>query len=102
MVIVSKELRKLAGDDKSFDKYITRLQMQTYIVTEDFVYEKSKDGRQYGWGVAVYSTPEHLYGRGLVTSQYKTPPEQYRKIIVEKIRSHFPDSDEKAILKLIK
>ena len=101
-VIVSKQLRKLSGDDKSFDKYITRLQMQTYVTVKDFVYEQSKDGRQYGWGVAVYTTPEHLYGRELITSQYKTPPEKCRKIIVEKIRSHFPHADEKAILKLIK
>ncbi len=101
-VIVSKQLRKLSGDDKSFDKYITRLQMQTYVVIKDFVYEQSKDGKPYGWGVAVYTTPEYLYGAELITSQYKTPPEECRKIIVEKIRSHFPESDEKAILKLIK
>jgi hypothetical protein len=101
-VIVSKQLRKLSGDDKSFDKYITRLQMQTYVTVKDFVYEQSKDGKPYGWGVAVYTTPEYLYGAELITSQYKTPPDDCRKIIVEKIRSHFPESDEKAILKLIK
>jgi hypothetical protein len=66
------------------------------------VYEQSKDCKPYGWGVAVYTTPEHLYGAELITSQYKTPPDDCRKIIVEKIRSHFPESDEKAILKLIK
>ena len=100
--VVSKELRRLSGEDKSFDKYITRLQMQTYVVTKDFVYEQSRDGRPYGWGVAVYSTPEHLFGRGLVTSQYKTKPDECLKIIVDRIMTFFPDTDEKTVIKLIK
>lgn len=100
--IVSKELRKLAGDDKSFDKYVTRLQMQTYIVTKDFVYEQSKSGKQYGWGLAVYATPEHLFGQKPVTSQYKTPPEDCIRIITDKIRENFPEADENTVLKLIK
>ena len=100
--IVSKELRKLTGDDKNFDKYVTRLQMQTYVVIQDFIYEQSKNGTPYGWGLAVYSTPEYLYGRELVTSRYKTPPEEARKIIVEKIRENFPKADEKTVISLIK
>ena len=100
--ITSKQLRKELGFDKDIDKYITRLQMQTYIVTADFVYEKSKDGRTYGWGVAEYATPENLYGRELVTSRYKIKPEESFNIMVDRICSLFPEADRQTVIKFIK
>lgn len=101
-VIVSKDLRRIYPDDKHIDKYLTRLQMQTYITIKDFVYEKSKNGSEYGWGIAEYSTPEHLYGRDLITKEYKTPPEELTKIITGRIKRYFPEADEKSVIKLIK
>ena len=76
--------------------------MQTYVTTKDFVYEQSKDGRQYGWGVAEYTTPENLYGRELVRSQYKIKPEQSFNIMVERICSLFTESDRQTVIKFIK
>lgn len=100
--ITSKELKKKLGDDKNADKYLTRLQMQTYIVISDFIYERSKDGGVYGWGIAEYATPEHLYGRELVTGAYKTPPGKSLEIMAGVILKNFPEADEKEVLKLIK
>lgn len=99
--IISKDVRQKIND-KDIDKYFTRLQMQTYIVTSDFVYEKSKDGRTYGWGVAKYATPESLYGAELIRSQYKTKPSESFEIMVERILKYFPETDRQTVIKLIK
>ena len=32
-----------------FDGYLTRLEMATYIVTEDFIYPRDKHNHEYGW-----------------------------------------------------
>ena len=99
--IISKDVRQKIND-KDIDKYFTRLQMQTYIVTSDFVYEKSKDGQTYGWGVAKYATPESLYGAELIRSQYKTKPSESFEIMVERILKYFPKTDRQTVIKLIK
>jgi hypothetical protein len=99
--IISKDVRQKIND-KDIDKYFTRLQMQTYIVTSDFVYEKSKDGQTYGWGVAKYATPESLYGAELIRSQYKTKPSESFEIMVERILKYFPETDRQTVIKLIK
>lgn len=70
----SSELKKKAGfgkgGEKGFDGVITALQMQTYLCVRDFRQRKNKKGEAYGWPVAVYCTPEHLWGRDHVTSAY--------------------------------
>ena len=53
--LITRELRTACGFTgkgmrSKFDGYVTRLQMQTYIVTEDFVYPHDRHGREYGWG----------------------------------------------------
>ncbi|MFR6589633.1 MAG: hypothetical protein ACLURV_05175 [Gallintestinimicrobium sp.] len=68
----SSELKKkpvLERRRKGFDGVITALQMQTYLCVRDFRQRKTK-GEAYGWPVAVYCTPEHLWGRDHVTSAY--------------------------------
>ena len=49
----TRDLRRACGFTEpkmrgKFDGFITRLQMASYIVTEDFVYPEDKHGRQYG------------------------------------------------------
>ena len=44
--------------------------MQMYLVLRDFRQRKNKKGEAYGWPIASYSTPEHLWGREYVTSAY--------------------------------
>jgi hypothetical protein len=104
--LLSKELKKLCnyGKDgnKGFDSVITRLQMQTYITTSDFVYMQDSSGKTYGWGVAKYATLEELFGYDAVTSAYRFPPEESKKRIVEHLSKILPDATEKQILKLIK
>lgn len=51
---------------ESIDTAITQLQMGTWIVCADFEYSYTKEGKRYGWGKAVYTTPEALYGEELM------------------------------------
>ena len=50
---------------------ITGLQMQQYLCVRNFRQRKNKKGEAYGWPIAVYATPEHLWGCDYVTSAYK-------------------------------
>ncbi|MCF0218262.1 MAG: hypothetical protein HUK14_00630 [Muribaculaceae bacterium] len=66
--LITRDLRAACGFDgkgmrSRFDAYVTRLQMATYVVTEDFVYPRDRHGRPYGWGWALLTTPEALVGR---------------------------------------
>lgn len=62
--VMSKRLKALRnytkGGNKGFDTQITRLQTQGYVIISDFVYIVDKNGNEYGWGVAEYSTPEQF------------------------------------------
>lgn len=91
--LFSSEVKKLAGfgrdGEKGFDTTITNLQMQTYLCVRDFLHKKNKKGQEYGWAVAVYSTPEHIFGRDLVTSAYNEPPEISAQRIEKRIQEFF-------------
>ena len=65
----SSDLKRQAGfgkgGEKNFDGVITELQMQGYIVIQDFRRRRrKKDGVEYGWPIAVYTTPENLWDCG--------------------------------------
>ena len=73
--IYSSELKKAAGfgkgGEKGFDGAITNLMMQTYLCNCDFKKRKNKKGVEYGWDVAIYTAPEHLWGYDYVTGAYQ-------------------------------
>ena len=86
--LVTRDLRKACGLDgkgmrSRFDAYITRLQMATYIVTEDFVYARDRHNREYGWGLSLLNTPERLYGRD--ACQCPRSPEESHALIMQQI-----------------
>ncbi len=62
---------------------------------------QDKFGKPYGWGVAQYTTPEHLFGYEYVASEYKTDPIISKQKITEHLKRLFPDVDDKQIRKLI-
>ena len=83
-----------------FDAYIGRLQMGTYIVTEDFVYPVDKHGREYGFGWSLLTTPERLLGRKACLCD-RTPEESYQRMM-EHLSELLPNATEKQIIKLLK
>ena len=104
--VLSKKLKSLCGyskgGEKGFDGVITRLQMQTYICVADFEYMRDKYGKQYGWGVARYSTPEELFGYEAVTSAYSREPSESLERILDHLKKVLPEADSARLLKMIK
>ena len=103
--LITRDLRALCGFDgpkmrSRFDTFVTRLQMSTRIVTEDFVYPYDKHGRQYSWGWSLLTTPELLYGQDACQSEC-TPEESYQRIFSQ-LRQILPKATEKQIQNLIK
>lgn len=103
--ILSKNIKKICGykkdGKKGFETVITRLQSQTYVVTNDFVYMKDKHGNTYGWGVAEYDTPENIFGHDIVTSAYSKEPAESKEIIFKHLKKLLKNANEKDILKFI-
>ncbi len=103
--LLSRELKALSGfgpgGEKGFDPRITRLQMQCYVVIGDFVYMRDKLGREYGWGVAKYATPEMLFGEAFMEDAYRTDPADSGKLVCDHLRALCPEASEKQIKKLL-
>lgn len=102
--LITRELRAACGFNgkgmrSKFDGYLTRLQMATYIVTEDFVYPIDKHNNEYGWGWSLLNTPEELYGRAACHCN-RTPEESFQRIY-NHLRNLLPEATDKQILKLI-
>lgn len=92
--LYSYEIKKNAGfgkdGEKGFDGTMTNLQHALYLCVRDFRQKKNKKGQAYGWAVAVYSTPEHIFGYEHVTSAYREDPLESREKIVRHIRDVYP------------
>ena len=94
--------RKGEGGLKGFDSAVVRMQSQCYIITSDFVYMKDRKGRQYGWGVAQYSTPEQYYGKDFTDTVYSCSPEESFDFIVRHLTGILGSSFEKDVRELLK
>lgn len=104
--VLSKKLKQIGnykkGGNKGFDTVITRLQAQGYVLINNFVYLTDKQGQQYGWGVAEYSTPERFLGSDFVERVYrKSPEESYEKIYTH-LKKLLPDVGEAVLKKFLK
>lgn len=102
--LITRELRALCGFTgpkmrSRFDSYVTRLQMQCRIVTEDFIYPRDRHGKEYGWGWSLLTTPELLLGRE--ACQCERTPQQSRLRIMEHLASVVPGASESQLARLI-
>lgn len=103
---LSKRLKALGGykkgGNKGFDTIMTRLQTQGYVIISDFVYMVNKNGNEYGWGVAEYSTPELFLGADFTDHVYEREPEESYERIRLHLHEILPDVNDQAIRKLLK
>ena len=103
--LFSFETKEMSGygkdGEKNFEGEITSLQMQTYLCIREFRRRKNNSGQEYGWGIAVYCTPEHLWGYDYVTSCYQEDPKDSGERIFSRIRKLYPEADERAIKKVL-
>ena len=102
--LITRELRAACGFNgkgmrSKFDGYITKLEMATYIVTEDFVYPRDKRGREYGWGWSLLNTPEALYGKEACTCSH-SPEDSFQRLVAQ-FKKILPEATENQILRLI-
>lgn len=104
--IYSNEIKRDAGfgkgGEKGFDGTLTSLQHEMYLCVRDFRQKRNKKGEEYGWAIAVYSTPEHIFGYDLVSSAYREKPEESAGKIANHIRNVYPIASEAQIAKLLK
>ena len=102
----SYEIKRLAGfgkeGEKNFDGVLTELQMKTYLVVKDFRQRVNRAGEGYGWHVAVYATPESMWGYDLLSREYEAEPEASREVIYDRLRELCPAATEKQIKTLLK
>ena len=103
--LITRDLRAACGFDgpkmrSKFDGYITRLQMATRIVTEDFVYPRDKHNHEYGWGWSLLTTPERLLGKESCLCD-RTPNESYERI-KHQLHTICPQATEAKIEKLLR
>lgn len=102
--LITRELRTACGFNgkgmrSKFDGYITKLEMATYIVTEDFVYPRDKRGREYGWGWSLLNTPEALYGKEACTCSH-SPEDSFQRLVAQ-FKKILPEATEMQMLRLI-
>lgn len=104
--ILSTGLKKAAGygssgGQKGFETVITRLQMQCYVITEDFEYARDKYGKPYGWGVARFATPEQHYGSAFSGTVYARSPQDSYSRLLRHLESILPGADKAGIEKFL-
>ena len=103
--VLSAALKKAGnykkGGNAGFDTIMGRLQAQCYILISDFRYMTDRHGKEYGWGVAEYSTPEHFLGEAFTDRVYeRDPAESYQKLL-RHLKEVVPDSGEGALVKFL-
>ena len=89
------------GKDKSFDSEIVNLQMQTYLCIGGFKRKVNKAGNEYGWGVAVYCTPEHLWGYDHIASGYSEEPSESAAKLAAHLGDLFPEASVSQIVRCL-
>lgn len=84
----------------SLEGPLQRLQMGGWLLIADFEYKYTAKGERYGWGVALYSTPEIWFDRKFDMPE-RTPIESLRRLITH-LQERFPDTPGSVIEKLLR
>ena len=96
--IMSKVAKRESGFSKGYDTVLVRLQMQTYVISADFQYSLTKEGKPYGWGNAVIELSDRWLGQ---VSLQRKPQESFERM-VEHLRKVMSWVDEAALRKELK
>lgn len=87
------------GGEKNFDGVVTSLQMYMYLCVSDFKRKINKNGEEYGWPVAIYSTPEHLWGEEYALKAFTESPKKSHERIIKHIKKLYPNALEQHLFK---
>lgn len=84
----------------SIEGPLQRLQMGGWLLIADFEYKLTARGDRYGWGVAVYSTPEIWFERSFKTTDH-TPSESF-EFLVDTLSAKLPGATRNQLTALLK
>lgn len=79
---------------------LQRLQMGGRLLIADFEYKHTAQGESYGWGVALYTTPEIWFGEKIAEVP-RTPDESFA-LLCDHLASKLPEANSTEIAKLLK
>ena len=99
--VSSRRLPARGRSRKQFDGCLSFLQMQCYVCIADFEYALDRYGRPYGWGLARYATPEHLFGEDFSAHVYEREPAESRERLRRHLKSILPDASEGQIARIL-
>lgn len=80
---------------KNIEGPLTRLQMGGWLLIADFEYKYTTRGDRYGWGVALYSTPEIWFDQSFMITE-RTPEESF-EFLCNKLSESLPGIDRSLI-----
>jgi hypothetical protein len=83
----------------SLEGALQRLQMRGELLIADFVYKYTAKGDRYGWGIALYSTPEIWFGAGIAKTKHT--PEQSFEFLCEHLQRKLPYANPHDIAQII-
>lgn len=99
---LSRYAKRECGFAKGYDGVLTRLQMQTYVIDQDFRYSIDRYGRPYGWGNAALILAEDWLGPQALELAEPCEPEESFERMVRHLRQLMPDADEAALRRELK
>lgn len=83
----------------SLEGALQRLQMGGHMLIADFEYKYTAQGKRYGWGVALYSTPEIWFERDFSLKEC-TPGESFRRLVLY-MKEKMPGADARQLQYLL-
>ena len=99
---LSRNARRECGFAKGYDAVLTRLQMQTDVIDQDFRYSIDRLGRPYGWGNAALIRPEDWLGRDFMAAADDLEPEESFEAMIAHLLAVMPDADEAVLRRELK
>ena len=100
--VLSRRAKKECGFTKGYDTVLTRLEMETFVITADFQYSVSKDGVPYGWGNAVLDLPERFHGEHALDLPETRTPEASFEHMIRHLMNILPEASEQALRRELK
>ena len=94
---LSRNARRECGFTTGYDAVLTRLEMQTYVVNQDFRYSVDRHGRPYGWGNAAIARAEDWLGPEALRVPGDREPEDSFERLVKHLLGQLPGADEAAL-----
>ncbi|MBQ7488085.1 MAG: hypothetical protein IJT77_11390 [Clostridia bacterium] len=89
--VLSRVARRSCGFTKGYETSLTRLEMQTFVINQDFVYDLTKSGKPYGWGNAFLTFPEKWFGEDYLDKTDGRTPEESLTHICETLHRAMSD-----------